>query len=468
MSITFELLGGLLIGLLIGALLVWLWVREWVSPQELQQAFIDRAQFDTLGLELSTAKQGLKTLEAELAGANVQADLLAQQTETLQKDISLAQEKIQHAQRAEQSALSIKATLQAELQHAQLRLDQQQSDFKRLHEQSREEFANLSTKLLQSSGTALREEHTRSLKTLLDPVRTKLLEFQEQVDRKFTEESKDKAALKVQIEHLTALNQDLSREAKQLTQALKGDSKTQGDWGELQLERLLEAAGLQAGTHFSTQGSFKNESGRQQRPDCLIHLPGERCLVVDSKVSLTAYERFCGSELEEDQARHLRDHVLSLRAHVKQLSAKRYHELYQINCPDYVLLFVPLEPAFILAAKQYPKLFTDALAANVVLVSPSTLLATMRTVSYIWQQEDQRENALQIAEVGRKLYDKFVGFVEDMNGIGQQLDRAQESYSKAMNKLSRSPKQATTLISHARELKALGVSTSKELDASSN
>ena len=459
MSISFELVLGLFVGFLLGVLLLWLWMRAWVSPQELQRGFVTRSQVDILNMDLQQQKMRSQDLHAELAGANVQSDLLAQQLCDLQKELISAREKSSIAQQKEQAAST-------ELQHIHSRLEQQQADFKRLHEQSREEFANISNKLLQSSGATLREEHTRSLKNLLDPVRTKLHEFQEQVDRKFSEESKDKAALKTQIEHLTTLNQDLSREAKQLTQALKGDSKTQGDWGELQLERLLEAAGLQAGTHFTTQGSFRNETGQQQRPDCLIHLPGERFLVVDSKVSLTAYERFCGSEIEEDQKRNLQDHVLSLRTHVKQLSAKRYHDLYQINCPDYVLLFVPLEPAFILAAKEYPSLFTDALAANVVLVSPSTLLATMRTVSYIWQQEDQRENAQQIAEVGKKLYDKFVGFVEDMNGVGHQLDRAQDSYSKAMNKLSRSPKQATTLISHAKELKALGVSTTKELNSS--
>lgn len=468
MSITYELVLGLFLGATAGGLLMWLWVREWVSPRQLQSSFVERNKVDLLEQALQTAQQACQALHAELAGANVQTDLLSQQAADLQTEITLVRERASTALEKEQAAIAARIAVETELQHVQARLAQQQTDFKRLHEQSREEFSNISSKLLQTSGAALREEHTRSLKNLLDPVRSKLHEFQEQVDRKFSEESKDKAALKVQIEHLTSLNQDLSREAKQLTQALKGDSKTQGDWGELQLERLLEAAGLQAGTHFTTQGSFRNESGQQQRPDCLIHLPGERCLVVDSKVSLTAYERFCGSEIEEDRIRHLRDHVISLRTHVKQLSAKRYHELYQINCPDYVLLFVPLEPAFILAAKEYPALFTDALAANVVLVSPSTLLATMRTVSYIWQQEDQRENAQQIAEVGKKLYDKFVGFVEDMNSVGHQLDRAQDSYAKAMNKLSRSPKQATTLISHARELKALGVATSKELDASAN
>ncbi len=461
MSISAELILGLIVGFALGTLLLWLWIRSWVSPKSLQHSYVARNQVDLLESQLSEQTKQNQELYAELAGANVQSDLLAQQLSDLQREHSSDREKLSIVQRGEQAA-------KAELEHLHARLEQQKADFKRLHEQSRDEFANISNKLLQSSGAALREEHARSLKSLLDPVRTKLHEFQEQVDRKFSEESKDKAALKTQIEHLTSLNQDLSKEAKQLTQALKGNSKTQGDWGELQLERLLEAAGLHAGTHFTTQNSFRSETGNQQRPDCLIHLPGDRCLVVDSKVSLTAYERFCGSEIEEDQKRHLRDHVISLRTHVKQLSAKRYHDLYQINCPDYVLLFVPLEPAFILAAKEYPSLFTDALAANVVLVSPSTLLATMRTVSYIWQQEDQRENAQQIAAVGKKLYDKFVGFVEDMNGVGLQLDRAQDSYSKAMNKLSRSPKQATTLISHARELKALGVSTTKELDRSVN
>ena len=418
-----DLLVAFSLGGLAGALALWLWTREWVGPARLAHDYVALTQHVSL-----------------------------------RDDLDLVRERLHEAERTVTAC-------KIELQHSRQRLHEQVAEFERLRSQSREEFANVSSQLLANNSKALRDQHQQSLQVLLDPVRTKLAEFQQQVDHKFSEESKDKASLKAQIEQLTALNQSLSQEARQLTLALKGDSKVQGDWGELQLERLLEAAGLRAETHFSTQSSFKAADGRQQRPDCIVHLPGNRCIIVDSKVSLTAYERCCASEDEQLAAEALKAHVVSLRQHMRGLSAKQYQDLYQIHCPDYVLMFVPLEPAFIAAVRERPQLFTEALEAKVVLVSPSTLLATMRTVAYIWQQDDQRENANKIAEVGRKLYDKFVGFVEDMDRVGVQLDRARDAYDGAMNKLSRSPKRASTLLARAQELKELGVTSSRELSA---
>ena len=416
-----TLLAAAAVGLGFGLALAWAYTRPWVRPAALERDYVARAAYEAAGAQLAEVRTRLHTAERTVTACKV------------------------------------------ELQHSRQRLEEQLRHFEELRAQSREEFANVSSRLLRENGDALRAEHQRSLRTLLDPVRTKLTEFQQQVDHKFSEESKDKASLKAQIEQLTALNQSLSQEARQLTLALKGDNKMQGDWGELQLERLLEAAGLRANTHYSTQGSFRTPEGRQQRPDCIVHLPGERCIIVDSKVSLTAYERYCATDDEREAGVALGAHVTSIRQHIRGLSAKRYPELYQINCPDYVLMFVPLEPAFIAAVRERPQLFTEALEAKVVLVSPSTLLATMRTVAYIWQQDDQRENAQKIAEVGRKLYDKFVGFVEDMDGVGVQLDRARDTYAQAMNKLSRSPKRGTTLLARAQELKSLGVASAREL-----
>ena len=338
------------------------------------------------------------------------------------------------------------------------RLEQQRASFAEMQKHTREEFRNLSAQMLKTGSADLRAAHEQGLRQLLEPVRANLKAFRETVEQKFVAEGKEKTALGEQIKQLTALNQDLSNEARQLTKALKGDSKTQGDWGEHRLERLLEAAGLQPGTHYDTQASFReSEQHRQQRPDCIVKLPQGRHIVIDAKVSLTAYERFCGSENEEEARQHLGAHVQSLRAHIKGLSAKRYQDLTQLDTPDYVLLFVPLEPAFIAAVRERGTLFTEALDAKIVLVCPSTLLATMRTVSHIWQQEDQRANAQAIAEVGKKLYNKFVGFVEDMDGVGKELRQAQDAYDRAMNKLSRSPKQGTTLVAQANKLRELGV-----------
>ena len=453
----------LLTGVLLGALLFWLATRGGASARTLQTRYVARVDYDTATGQRDALQQQLASTRAELQGAYTHADDVSAQLATRQSDLAVAQRAYEAATEARMRAEAAAAAAQAEVSSLRERLEQQLQQFERMQRAGKEEFANVSHALLQRSGAALREEHARALQQLLDPVRVKLNEFQQQVDRKFSEESKDKASLKAQIEHLTSLNRDLSHEAQQLTLALKGDSKTQGDWGELQLERLLEAAGLQAETHYDTQLSFRAADGRQQRPDCLVRLPRGRCIVVDSKVSLTAYERYCAMADSPEGKPHLAAHVQSLRTHIRQLAAKRYQDLYQIDTPDYVMLFVPLEPAFISAVRERGALFTEALEAGVVLVSPSTLLATMRTVAYIWQQEDQQANAQEIAAVGRKLYEKFCGFVDDMESVGTQLDRARDSYDKAMDKLSRSPKRGTTLVARANELKALGVGSKRTL-----
>ena len=456
-------------GFALGFALAWLWRggRERASGkrgEDLLTAFAPREELATARAALAEQQRRGENLRSELTAACTQADHLADELARTQGALEVA-----HAQERRQQDLRHQAEreateLRGELRRLGERLTERQAEFDRLRAQSRDEFASVSADLLRVSGETLRAEHERALRQLLDPVRAKLRDFEEQVDRKFSDEARDKATLRAQIEQLTSLNRDLSREAQQLTLALKGDSKAQGDWGELCLEGLLEAAGLVAGTHFDTQVTIRADSGRQQRPDCIVRLPQERCLVVDAKVSLTAYERFCASATDEEGAEHLRAHVLSLRTHIRQLAGKRYQDLYQVRCPDYVLLFVPVEPAFIAAVRERPALFTEALEQGVVLVSPSTLLATMRTVAYIWQQDDQAANAQAIAEVGRKLYDKLCGFVDDMEAVGLQLDRARGSYDAAMDKLCRSPKRGTTLVARANELKSLGVASKRVLD----
>jgi len=262
---------------------------------------------------------------------------------------------------------------------------------------------------------------------------------------------------------LKVLNLQLSGDAQNLASALKGDSKTQGDWGEFQLELLLEKAGLLKGTHYYTQPSFKDENGSDKRPDFIIQLPEGKHLIVDSKVSLTAYEKYFNAEDASKKSKFLKEHVDSIRGHIKDLSGKNYQHLYQINSPDYLLLFVPIEPAFAAALLHDSKLFLYALDNNIVIVTTSTLLATMRTVSYIWRQERQKKNVLEIARQSGLLYDKFVGFVEDLQDMGQRLDQAQASYHGAMNKLSDSKKYGDTLIGRAEKIKELGAKATKSL-----
>ncbi|MEO1623830.1 MAG: DNA recombination protein RmuC, partial [Bacteroidota bacterium] len=266
-----------------------------------------------------------------------------------------------------------------------------------------------------------------------------------------------------EIEQLRHLNLQLSQDANNLVSALKGESKTQGDWGEIQLETLLEKAGLHKGIHYQTQLSFRDSNGRQKRPDCIINLPEGKHLVIDSKVSLVAYERYYNCEDEQERLQHLKAHTESLRQHIKDLSSKNYQQLYQIHSPDYLLLFVPIEPAFSLALATDHRLFLDALDKNIVVVTTSTLLATMRTVSFIWKQEKQKKSVLEIARQSGMLYDKFVKFVEDLQAIGQKLDSARLSYDAAMHKLREGRRHGDTLIGRAQKIKELGAKASRSL-----
>ena len=301
------------------------------------------------------------------------------------------------------------------------------------------------------------------LQQVLQPLRAHIKDFKEEIERKFVEDVRDKTALKEQIIQLAELNQQLSRDAVQLASALKGDSKKQGDWGELQLELILEKAGLQRDLHFYAQPNYKDDDGRDKRPDFVVKLPGDKHLIVDSKVSLTAYERFCSSEDKAERKQYLNAHVGSMRQHLRDLESKRYPHLRELHSPDYLLLYVPIEPAFALALRHDPKLFTEALDRNIVIVTNATLLATLRTVGYIWTQDKQQQSVLDIARESGKLYDKFVGFVEDLRDVGRRLDQAQSSYESAFRKLKTSKKRRDTLIGRAEHIRSLGAKAAKRL-----
>jgi DNA recombination protein RmuC len=294
-------------------------------------------------------------------------------------------------------------------------------------------------------------------------LRERIKTFEEGIEKRFLEETRDRISLKKEIEGLRALNQQLSEDANNLASALKGDNKAQGDWGEVQLELLLEKAGLQKNVHFQVQPTFRDENGKAKRPDFIINLPEDKTLIIDSKVSLKAYDRCFSTEDKQERERHLKAHIDSIRRHIRDLSSKNYTNLYQIHTPDYLLLYIPIEPAFALAVQQDPQLFVDALDANVVVVSNSTLLATMRTVSYIWKQEKQKSSVLEIARQSGMLYDKFVNFVDDLKGVGQRIQQAQHAYDDAMNKLVDSKKYGDTLVGRAERIRELGARTSRQL-----
>jgi DNA recombination protein RmuC len=322
------------------------------------------------------------------------------------------------------------------------------------------QFKNLANDILDDKTRRFTEQNALSLDALLKPLQTKLTEFKEQVSTSYANESRERFALKSEIERLSALNVKMSDETRSLTQALKGDSKVQGNWGELVLESILESSGLRKGEEYLVQDSHTQVDGSRLQPDIVVRLPEGRHLVVDSKVSITAYARHAESVDADTAQIELNNHIQSLRQHIQGLSSKNYSSLYGVGSVDFVLMFIPIEPAFLLALKSAPNLYQEALAKNIVLVCPSTLMATLRTVAHLWRQDHQNKNALEIARQCGALYDKFVGFVDDMEKLGQRIDQAQTSYHDAFSKLKTGK---GNLIRTAERVRELGVKPSKAL-----
>jgi len=324
------------------------------------------------------------------------------------------------------------------------------------------QFKNLANEILEDKSKRFTEQNAANLDALLKPLQTKLTEFKEQVSNSYGNEARERFALKSEIERLANLNLRMSDETRSLTQALKGDSKVQGNWGELVLESILESSGLRKGEEYLVQDSHTLTDGSRLQPDVVVKLPEGRSLVVDSKVSITAYARHAETTDPLVAEQELAAHIQSLRQHIQGLSGKNYSALYGLGSVDFVLMFVPIEPAFLLALKTAPNLYQEALAKNIVLVCPSTLMATLRTVAHLWRQDHQNRNALEIAKQCGTLYDKFVGFVDDLEKLGQRLDQAQSSYHDAFNKLKTGK---GNLIRTAEKVRELGVKPSKAIAA---
>ena len=348
----------------------------------------------------------------------------------------------------------------AALDHSAEKLKEQGDDVAKLQEKFSKDFEILASKILEDKTSKFTEKNKENMELILNPLQEKIQSFEKKVEDTHKESIEKQSALREQILGLKELNQQMSKDAVNLTRALKGDSKKQGDWGELQLETILEKAGLQKDVHFSTQDGYRDEEENLKKPDLIIHLPDNKHLVIDSKVSLTGYERFFSAESDIDEKAGLKNHVQSIQKHIKELGTKNYTDLYGINSPDYVIMFVPIEPALMIALQQDQDLYLQALDKNVVMVSTSTLLATLSTVASIWKQEDQKRNVIEIARQAGALYDKFEGLVQDLIKVGKQLNASQEGYKSAMNKLSEGK---GNLISRVENLKTLGAKTKKAL-----
>ena len=321
-------------------------------------------------------------------------------------------------------------------------------------------FKNLASQILEDNSEKFKRQNKEQLGSLLNPLGKEIENFKKKVEETNKDYIDRNSALTQKIQSLESLNLRLSQDAINLTNALKGDSKAQGDWGEIQLEVLLEKSGLTNGVHFSTQGGYRDEDGNLKKPDFIVNLPDNKHLIIDAKVSLTAYESYFNAETELDKDLALKKHIDSIRKHFNELSSKDYPSLYGINAPDHVLMFVPIEPALMLALHEHKGIYLDALDKNVVLISSSTLLATLSTIASIWKQEDQKKNVLEIAKEGGLLYDKFEGFVSDLLNVGKSLKSSQISYEEAMNKLVEG---RGNIIKKVENLKKLGAKTKKNL-----
>jgi DNA recombination protein RmuC len=352
------------------------------------------------------------------------------------------------------------AEVKANHDNIQQRLAEQKNELQQLQEKFTKEFENLANKILEEKSQKFTEQNKINIDQILKPLGEKIKDFEKKVQDNYDAENKEKASLKTEIQRLYELNQKMTTDAQNLTRALKGDNKAQGNWGEFILETILEKSGLNKDREYSIQPSFTTEDGRRLQPDVIINLPEGKSLIIDSKVSLTGYEKYYTAEDDTERQVALREHLLSVRTHIKGLSEKKYQNLYQLKSLDFVLLFIPIEPAFALSVQQDAQLFHDAFEKNIVIVSPSTLLATLRTVSSIWRQENHNRNAVEIARKAGDLYDKFDGFVKDMIGLGTKLDQSKKDYESAMNKLSTGK---GNIVKRVQELKDMGAIASKSL-----
>jgi DNA recombination protein RmuC len=340
------------------------------------------------------------------------------------------------------------------------RTKEQKEEINQLQEKFSKEFENLANKILEEKTQKFTEQNKENLKNILSPLQDKIQHFEKKVEDTHKESIDYHAALRQQILGLREMNVQMSKETVNLTKALKGDSKMQGNWGELVLERVLEKSGLEKGREYEVQQAFTSEEGTRILPDVIINLPDGKKMVVDSKVSLTAYEKYVNEEDDALQSQYLKEHVTSVKRHVEQLSDKRYQDIYQMESPDFVLLFIPIEPAFALALQEDASLYNKAFEKNIVIVTPSTLLATLRTIDSMWTNQKQQENAIEIARQAGALYDKFEGFVSDLIKIGKKMDEAKVEYSSAMNKLTEGK---GNLVISAEKLKKMGAKAKKAL-----
>ncbi len=396
----------------------------------------------------------------QINSLKVEAGKLSERIKLAETDKLSLQLELKSEREKSEKLNSENSSLKSDYSNLQTKLSEQKSEIENLQEKFTKEFENLANKIFEEKGNKFTEQNKEKLSEILNPLKEKISDFEKKVEETNKESIKGHASLKEQLQMLKEMNQQVTQEAKNLTTALKGQSKTQGNWGEFILESILEKSGLVKGREYVVQESLTSESGKRFQPDVIIKLPENKSIVIDSKVSLVGYEKFISEEDEHQKQLGLREHINSIRAHIKNLSGKNYQNLYQLESLDFVLMFMPIEPAFAIAVQNDASLFTDAFEQNIVIVSPSTLLATLRTISSIWRQENQNKNAIEIARQSGEMLDKFTAFVDDLISVGKGLMGVKDNYDKAMNKLTEG---RGNLISRSEKIKKLGAKASKSL-----
>jgi DNA recombination protein RmuC len=422
-----------------------------------------------IGKLLSSAQSKAEkiALEEKNISLNVQLTALKEQNNndkaSFEKQILQVQSE-KETLRNEKEAINLQLTKkEVDFENLWERHKEQKEEVEKLQEKFTKEFENLANKILDEKSSKFTEQNKENMKNILSPLQDKIQLFEKKVEDTHKESIDYHAALRQQILGLREMNLQMSKETINLTKALKGDSKMQGNWGELVLERVLEKSGLEKDREYYVQQSHTNEEGNRVFPDVVINLPDGKKMIVDSKVSLTAYEKYINEEEDSLKNGFLKEHVNSIKRHVEQLGDKNYHDLYQIESPDFVLLFIPMEPAFALALNEDTSLYNKAFEKNIVIVTPSTLLATLRTIDSMWANQKQQENAFEIARQAGALYDKFQGFVEDLIKIGKKIDESKSEYGLAMNKLVEGK---GNLITSVEKLKKMGAKAKKSLPES--
>jgi DNA recombination protein RmuC len=406
---------------------------------------------ESLKINLAVAENTILVLDQKSNEAEAK---LIQRIEKLEVEKNEVLEQLTNEKkRMSQAEESFKAQREKLMEQKQF-VDESQQRFKT-------EFENVANKILKEKTAEFTEVNKTNLDSLLNPLKENIKSFEDKVEKVYKSESDERNVLKGTIDQMMLMNKTMSIETLNLTKALKGDNKKQGNWGEMVLDKLLESSGLIDGVNYSKQKSFTAEDGNRLQPDVIIFLPEEKHIVIDSKVSLVAYERLVSNDVEEDRDTLTKLHVNSIKNHINGLSGKNYHDLYDINSPEFVLLFVPIESSFAIAIQYDQELFDFALRKKVVVVTPSTLMATLKTVAFMWKQEQQTKNAIDIATKAGQLYDKFVGFVTDLQKVGEHIDKSQKVYSDAMNKLSTGN---GNLLGRVENLKKLGAVANKNLD----